>query len=109
MAAIDWIELSHHPAHYFPWSQVRAAHERMDAHVAKIAIDAAREEFAMHDVPCQSCGRAALEWISIGTIDEAFAAGDERCGWLTVCVPCARQVTFINDEVSAELRRQGNW
>jgi hypothetical protein len=109
MAAIDWTELSRHPAHYFPWSEVRAGYDGFDAQVANAAIRQAREEFAAHDVPCQSCGRAELEWISIGTTDEAFAAGDERCGWLTVCVPCARQVTFINDEVMVKLRREGNW
>jgi hypothetical protein len=109
MPAIDWIELGRHPAHYFPWSEVRAAYESRDAQVTGSAVRAAQKEFATRAMPCQGCGGTTLEWIAIGTIDDAFAAGDERCGWLTVCVPCARQVTFINDEVSVELRRQGNW
>jgi hypothetical protein len=81
----------------------------MDVHLGRSPLDMARELFAGRVPGCERCGRPAdeLAWISIGTSDEAWRAGDQRCGWLRVCDSCARQVDFVLDEEMTRLRREG--
>lgn len=108
---LDWKKLSAAPAPLFPWADVRAAYDGMDPQVMRHSIDFAQEELGADARPCPDCGRApgALTWVSIGSSDEAWSAGDERCGWLTLCPACATQVQFLLDAEMTELRREGNW
>ena len=107
----DWPRLLHRPAAHFAWPEVREAFDAMDAQVTRASIALAQQEHAGRAGPCPSCGAAApsLLWISIGTSDAAWTAGDERCGWLTVCVPCGVQVDLLLDPEMVALRRDGAW
>lgn len=107
----DWASLPPAEARWFPWPEVAAAIAAADGQIAAAATAAAQEEFAADACACPTCGRPppALRWVSIGASEEAWIAGDERCGWLTLCDRCRRQIDFFVDEVMVELRRDGNW
>jgi hypothetical protein len=108
---IDWDRCAAHDAAFFGWPAVRAAWDAMDPQVAHLAQALAREEMAHLAPACPGCRAppAALPWISIGSSDAAWRAGDERCGWLILCPPCARQVAFLVDEAMTQGRRDGDW
>jgi hypothetical protein len=108
---IDWTRCSARPARHFPWPDVHAAFAQLDAQVAAAAIAEAQQQFGAQARACPTCRRppAALSWLSIGAGEQAWAAGDRRCGWLTICAGCCEQVDFILDELMVELRLDGNW
>ncbi len=108
---LRWEILFQRPAPFFPWNEVRAAWDSMDANLGGAPVRFAQELLGAQAHGCPGCETAAheLTWISIGTSEEAWRAGDERCGWLTVCTRCGRQVQFLVDEEITQLRREGNW
>ena len=106
----DWKRLFASAPTFFSWKEVRAAWDSLDANLGSAPGDFAKELFADKTRGCE-CGASAgdLIWISIGASDEAWARGDQRCGWITLCATCARQVDFVLDEELVQLRREGNW
>lgn len=96
---------------FFPWDEVRSAFDGMDVNLGTTPVDFAKELFSDQKRDCPECGRESDElcWISIGSNDEAWKAGDNRCGWLTVCEDCMIQVSFFREEEMIQLRREGNW
>lgn len=98
-------------ARFFPWPEVDRARRSMDPSVSSLSVQFAQEDLGGQAKGCPLCHvpAADAEWISIGTSDEAWSAGDERCGWLLVCRQCGIQVDFVVDEEMTQLRREGNW
>lgn len=107
----DWMSRADHAGLFFAWEEVRAAFEAMDPNLGETPVDFAKEMFMDRAEPCPACGRRAeeLRWASIGTSDEAWERGDERCGWIVVCDLCSIQVSFVLDEEMTQLRREGSW
>jgi hypothetical protein len=110
-AVIDWDRCATHEAPFFPWPEVRGAWDDMDPNIMRISQKFVVEELGHLGRACPECQRptAELEWISIGTSDAQWLAGDQRCGWITVCASCAIQVAFVVDDEMTEGRREGNW
>jgi hypothetical protein len=54
--------------------------------------------------PCRRCGRPAADLIHVLVLspEEDWDEGTGRVGFLTVCVPCRRQVDFLDDEALSE-------
>lgn len=108
---LDWKRLVESAPTFFSWKEARDAWDSMDVNLGSAPTDYAKELLGHTTRGCETC-RASFDqliWISIGTSDEAWKRGDERCGWLTLCSTCARQVDFILDEELTQLRREGNW
>jgi hypothetical protein len=92
------------PAAFFPWPYVQHHIHQIEWLVYDVAMQTAREQFAEQARPCPVCGRAPerLFWCSIADPEEAWARGEGRDGFLTICPDCKTQVDFlVEDELTA--------
>jgi hypothetical protein len=88
------------PVAFFPWSYVQHHINQLDSTISHISMQTAQEQYADEALPCPSCGRTPekLFWCSIADPEEAWARGEGRDGFLTICLDCKTQVDFFVDE-----------
>jgi len=92
----------------FPWKYLEdSLAQGFEAHWPTV-LAMLKDEYAEQVRPCPVCKMAAndLTWIPVATCDESWDAGEGKVGYLTVCMPCRRQVNFLLEDVCTEIEAE---
>ena len=96
----------------FPWRYIQTILDTREPFF-ETSIELTKIEFLDQTSPCPVCGAPAanLTWVPVSTADETWVRGEGRSGFVTCCLQCHKQVSFLIDDeltrIESELRVDG--